>query len=121
MLVSSHLLAEVEQICSHVGVMFEGRLVAQGPLSELGAGAVQTVRVDTDRTEDAARVLTELGLSEVAGSPGYVTATLGDVAVEKIVPNLVNACVPVLGFAVLQPSLEDVFVSLTGEGFDVSG
>ena len=120
-LVSSHLLPEVEQICSHVGVMFEGRLVAQGPLSELGASAVQTVRVDTDRTEDAARVLTELGLSEVAGSPGYVTATLGDVAVEKIVPNLVNACVPVLGFAVLQPSLEDVFVSLTGEGFDVSG
>jgi ABC-type multidrug transport system ATPase subunit len=120
-LVSSHLLAEVEQICSHVGVMFEGRLVAQGPLGELGAGAVQTVRVDTDRTEDAARVLTELGLNEIASSPGYVTATLGDVAVEKIVPNLVNACVPVLGFAVLQPSLEDIFVSLTGEGFDVSG
>jgi ABC-2 type transport system ATP-binding protein len=50
-----------------------------------------------------------------------VTAALGDVAVEKIVPNLVNADVPVLGFAVLRPSLEDVFVSLTGEGFDVSG
>jgi ABC-2 type transport system ATP-binding protein len=120
-LVSSHLLAEVDQICSHVGVMYEGRLVAQGPLNELRASTVQTVRVDTDRTEDAVRVLTELGLSEVASSPGYVTATLGDVAVEKIVPNLVNACVPVLGFAILRPSLEDVFVSLTGEGFDVSG
>ena len=120
-LVSSHLLAEVEQICSHVGVMYAGRLVAQGPLSELRAGTVQTVRIDTDRAEDAARVLSELGLSEIASSPGHVTATLGDVAIEKIVPNLVNACVPVLGFAVLQPSLEDVFVSLTGEGFDVSG
>ena len=120
-LVSSHLLAEVEQICSHVGVMYEGRLVAQGPLSELRASTVQTVRVDTDRTEDAARVLRELGLTGLASSPGFVTATLGDVAVEKIMPNLVNACIPVLGFAVLQPSLEDVFVSLTGEGFDVSG
>jgi ABC-2 type transport system ATP-binding protein len=120
-LVSSHLLAEVEQICSHVGVMYEGRLVAQGRLRELRADAVQTVRVDTDRTEDAARVLSELGLSGVASSGGYVTATLGDVAVEKIIPNLVNACVPVLGFAVLQPSIEEVFVSLTGEGFDVSG
>ena len=120
-LISSHLLAEVDQICSHVGVMYEGRLVAQGPLSELRADAVQTVRVDTDRTEDAARVLNELGLGEIVTSPGYVTAVLGDVAVEKIVPNLVNACVPVLGFTVPQPSLEDVFVSLTGEGFDVSG
>ena len=120
-LVSSHLLAEVEQICSHVGVMYEGRLVAQAPVTELRAGTAQIVRVDTDRTEDAARVLNELGLSEIATSAGYVTATLGEVAVEKIVPNLANACVPVLGFAVQRPSLEDVFVSLTGEGFDVSG
>jgi ABC-type multidrug transport system ATPase subunit len=120
-LVSTHLLAEVEQICSHVGVMYEGKLVAQGPLSELRAGSAQTVRVDTDRTDDAARVLNELGLRDISISAGYVTAALGEVAVEKIVPNLVNACVPVLGFAVLQPSLEDVFVSLTGEGFDVSG
>src|SRR4029450_9208104 len=120
-LVSSHLLAEVEQICSHVGVMYEGRLVAQGPLSELQASTVQVVRVDTDRPEDAGRVLTELGLSEIETSTGSVTANLGDVAVEKIMPNLVNACVPVLGFTVLRPSLEDVFVSLTGEGVDVSG
>jgi ABC-type multidrug transport system ATPase subunit len=120
-LVSSHLLAEVEQICSHVGVMFEGRLVAQGPLSELRASTVQTVRVETDRPADAGRVLAELGLSEIETSAGSVTANLGDVAIEKIMPNLVNACVPVLGFRVLRPSLEDVFVSLTGEGFDVSG
>ncbi len=120
-LVSSHLLAEVDQMCSHVGVMFEGKLVAQGPIGELGPTKERTVRVDTDRTADAARVLTELGLTEVAIGTDHVTALLGEVAVEKIVPNLVNACVPVLGFAVLVPSLEDVFVGLTGEGFDVSG
>jgi ABC-2 type transport system ATP-binding protein len=120
-LVSSHLLAEVDQMCSHVGVMYEGRLVAQGSMGELRASTVQTVRVDTDRTEDAARVLRELALSQVTVGAGFVTAILGDVAVEKIVPNLVNDGVPVLGFAVQQPSLEDVFVSLTGEGFDVSG
>jgi ABC-2 type transport system ATP-binding protein len=120
-LVSSHLLAEVDQMCSHVGVMYEGRLVSQGPLGELRASSVQTVRIDTDRTEDAARVLRELALGQVTLGAGFVTATLGDVAVEKIVPNLVNDGVPVLGFVVQRPSLEDVFVSLTGEGFDVSG
>ncbi len=120
-LVSSHLLAEVDQMCSHVGVMYEGRLVAQAPISELRATTVQTVRVDTDRVQDAARVLNELGVSDVQIKSGHVTGVLGDVAVEKVVPNLVNDNVPVLGFAVVRPSLEDVFVALTGEGFDVSG
>ena len=38
-----------------------------------------------------------------------------------MVAALVNDGVPVMGFAVQRPSLEDLFVSLTGEGFDVSG
>ena len=120
-LVSSHLLSEVDQMCSHVGVMFEGRLLTQGLLSELHASTVQTVRVDTDRVEDAAAVLRTVGLTDVRPGVGHVTGLLGEVAVEKVVPELVNDGVPVLGFAVLRPSLEDVFVSLTGEGFDVSG
>jgi len=120
-LVSSHLLSEVDQMCTHVGVMFEGRLLTQGLLSELHESTAQTVRVDTDRTEDAASVLRTLGLTDVRLGDGHVTGLLGDVAIEKVVPELVNDGVPVLGFTVLRPSLEDVFVSLTGEGFDVSG
>jgi ABC-type multidrug transport system ATPase subunit len=120
-LVSSHLLSEVEQMCSHVGVMHNGRLVAQGPVAHLWDGAAQTVRVETPRTADAARVLTELGLTEVRSENGAALGTLGRVEVEKIVPNLVHADVPVIGFAVTSPTLEEKFVSLTGEGFDVSG
>ena len=123
-LVSSHLLSEVDQMCSHVGVMFEGRLLMQGLLTDLHTEAdrtAQTVRVDTDRVEDAATVLRTVGLTDVRPGAGHVTGLLGEVAVEKVVPELVNDGVPVLGFAVLRPSLEDVFVSLTGEGFDVSG
>lgn len=120
-LVSSHLLAEVAQMCTHIGVMFEGHLVSQGSIGELQAGTVQSVRVDTDRPDEAARVLRELGLTEVTSDGDRATGVLGDVDVAKIVPNLVNDNIAVLGFAVQRPSLEDVFVSLTGEGFDVSG
>jgi ABC-type multidrug transport system ATPase subunit len=120
-LVSSHLLSEVEQMCTHVGVMTVGKLVAQGPVGEVRAGAVQTARVETDRPADAARVLTALGLTDVRIEDTRVLATLGSVAVEKIVPLLVQEDIPVLGFAIESPSLEDLFVSLTGEGFDVSG
>jgi ABC-type multidrug transport system ATPase subunit len=120
-LVSSHLLSEVEQMCTHVGVMTVGKLVAQGPVGEVRAGAVQTARVETDRPADAARVLSGLGLTDIRIEEARVLATLGGVAVERIVPQLVQQQVPVLGFAIESPSLEDLFVALTGEGFDVSG
>jgi ABC-type multidrug transport system ATPase subunit len=121
-LVSSHLLSEVEQMCSHIGVMYEGKLVWQGSMADLRSGAIQTVRVQTDRPEDAARVLNGLGLTDVSTLAGsLVKGELGDVDVAAIVPRLVDAGVAVLGFSALAPSLEDLFVSLTGEGFDVSG
>jgi ABC-type multidrug transport system ATPase subunit len=120
-LLSTHLLSEVEQICTHVGVMHLGRLVAQAPLADLRAGAAPQAIVDTDRTADAARVLRELGLSDVDIAAERVTATLGSHAPEKVVAALVHDGVPVRGFAVAAPDLEELFVSLTGEGFDVSG
>lgn len=120
-LLSTHLLPEVEQICSHVGVMHRGRLVAQSSLAELRASAAPRARVETDRPDAAARVLRELGLSGVAATAGTATAVLDGVLPEKVVATLVHDGVPVRGFAVQAPDLEDVFVSLTGEGFDVSG
>ncbi|MDT4987998.1 MAG: type transport system ATP-binding protein [Micromonosporaceae bacterium] len=120
-LLSTHLLSEVEQICTHVGVMHVGRLVAQAPLAELRAGTLPRVRVETDRPDDAARVLRELGLADVATTAVTATGALGPLAPEKTVAELVHQGVPVRGFAVVAPDLEEMFVSLTGEGFDVSG
>jgi ABC-2 type transport system ATP-binding protein len=120
-LLSTHLLSEVEQICTHVGVMHLGRLVAQAPLAQLRAQAVPRVRVDTDEVDDAARVLGGLGVTDVTPEKTGVTGLPGAVASEKIVAALVQDGVPVRGFAVVSPDLEEMFVSLTGEGFDVSG
>jgi ABC-2 type transport system ATP-binding protein len=120
-LLSTHLLSEVEQICTHVGVMHQGRLVAQEPLGQLRASVAPRARVETDRPEDAARVLRELGLSEVETTVGAAAGLLGPLAPEKVVAALVHDGVPVRGFGVVAPDLEELFVSLTGEGFDVSG
>jgi lantibiotic transport system ATP-binding protein len=119
-LVSSHLLSEVDQMCSHVGVMHVGRLVAQGTVAELRAGTEPEARVETDLPETAAEIMRELGLLDVHVTHGAATGRLADVAPEKIVAACVHQGVPVLGFRVGSPSLEDVFVALTGEGFDVS-
>ncbi|MEU7901659.1 ABC transporter ATP-binding protein [Actinoplanes sp. NPDC049118] len=120
-LLSTHLLAEVEQVCTHVGVMHRGRLVAQQPLAQLRSDAAPRARVLTDQPAQAARVLRTLGLTEIAETAAEASGQLGPAAPEKIVAALVHDGVGVRGFAVEAPSLEDVFVSLTGRGFDVSG
>jgi ABC-2 type transport system ATP-binding protein len=123
--VSSHLLAEVEQLCTHAAIMSAGRLVAQGTLDDLRAVGEARVRVSTPDPDAAAAVFTRLGLaptrSESAGTHPWVTAPLPDGLLdpESIVPALVEADVRIRGFAIDEPSLEDRFVQLTGEGFDV--
>ena len=120
-LVSSHLLAEVEQICTHLGVMREGRLVAQGTVAEVRGTGPAVVRVQTRQPEAAACVLDELGVEQVTRGAGEVHGIPGDLEPEKIVAALVHAGVGIQGFSVARSSLEDLFVALTGEGFDVSG
>jgi ABC-type multidrug transport system ATPase subunit len=120
-LLSTHLLSEVEQICTHVGVMHLGRLVAQGSLDDLRARTAPRVEVVTAEPEAALRTVGALGLAEAERDGQTVTALLGAVAPEKVVAALVGDGVPVRGFAVRAADLEEMFVGLTGEGFDVSG
>jgi len=121
-LVSSHLLAEIEQVCTHVGIMSKGRLVLSGERSTLGDVHAARARVTTtvEHATAAAEVLAGLGLSDVRVENDVVDGVLGSVAVEKVTAALVHAGVDVLGLAVRRPSLEQVFVELTGEGFDVA-
>jgi lantibiotic transport system ATP-binding protein len=120
-LLSSHLLSEVEQVCTHVGVMHAGRLVAQGPIGELRARGNVQVRVDSPQPALAVESLRRQGMDAVQADGDVVTAALGSAEPERVCAALVHDGVPVRGFGVVRPDLEDVFVSLTGEGFDVSG
>jgi ABC-2 type transport system ATP-binding protein len=102
--------------------MREGRLVAQGTVGQVrSAGAAAVVEVTTTQPELAAQTLRALGLTGVVTTGTGASAPPGDLPPEQIVAALVAAGVGVRGFAVTAPSLEDLFVSLTGEGFDVSG
>ncbi|MBG6191073.1 ABC-2 type transport system ATP-binding protein [Arthrobacter sp. CAN_A212] len=127
--VSSHLLAEVEQICSHVAVLRAGRLVAQGALSELRATGQTRVEVLTPDVDSCLAVLKRLGLAPQRSAPVHYTPHAGTEAVSAPLPDqmpphtivaaLVAAEVRVTGFTVDQMGLEELFVALTGEGFDV--
>jgi ABC-2 type transport system ATP-binding protein len=128
-------LAEIEQVCTHAAVMSAGLLVASGTLDELRRVGQAFVRLRTPDVDLARGVLLRLGMAPTAaGEPGHpsaedlasagawnVSAPLidRDVTPEGIVALLVAANVRVRGFVVDEASLEDRFVALTGEGFDV--
>ncbi|CCK28170.1 antibiotic ABC transporter, ATP-binding protein [Streptomyces davaonensis JCM 4913] len=118
---SSHLLDEIEQVCTDVAVMAQGRLITQGAVGDLAAGMRGRLVVTTPDTAEAARVLKEQGAGDVVVSEDRVTAEPPDQDLADLNTALVMAGVRVRGFGVERASLEDAFVALTGEGFDVAG
>ncbi|GAA1989519.1 ABC transporter ATP-binding protein [Isoptericola halotolerans] len=121
-LVSSHLLSEIEQVCSHVGIMSRGSLLVQGAREEIADAGTTEVRVAVrpDQRDHLARVVGDLGLGEPRVDGDVLVAPLGGVAVEKVAQAVVGDGIDLLGLEVRRPTLEDVFVRLTGEGFDVA-
>ncbi|MEV6043343.1 ABC transporter ATP-binding protein [Streptomyces xanthochromogenes] len=121
---SSHLLDEIEQVCTHAAVMNQGRLVVQGEVAELAANARGRLVVTTPDTGAAARLLKERGIADVAvAGEDRVSSELppDDMELADLNAELVRAGVRVRGFTAERASLEDAFVALTGEGFDVAG
>lgn len=118
---SSHLLDEIEQVCTHTAVMNRGRLVTQGTVAEMSAGARGRLAVTTPDPVDAARVLKERGVTDLVTDGDEVSGDPPPADLAELNAALVEAGVRVRAFGVRRASLEDVFVQLTGEGFDVAG
>jgi ABC-type multidrug transport system ATPase subunit len=113
-LISSHLLGEVELMCTRVGVIRNGKIVAEGTIDQLRGAATLTVRGTPEATAQAV-------LAEDAGADN-VTA-MGDATYSVVVDlqrtpeinrHLVQAGVQVTELHAEERSLEDVFMELTG-------
>ncbi|MBC7291059.1 MAG: ABC transporter ATP-binding protein [Actinotalea sp.] len=121
-LVSSHLLSEIEQVCSHIGIMSRGRLLVQGERHAVMGSDTPRVHVRTtrERAARAAEVLRGLGVRDVTVDDALVHGTLAGIGPAAVAEALVGAGVDLLGLDVRRQSLEELFVHLTGEGFDVA-
>ncbi|MDH6112397.1 ABC-type multidrug transport system ATPase subunit [Kitasatospora sp. MAP12-15] len=121
---SSHLLDEIEQVCTHAAVMSRGRLLVQGTVPELAARAQGRLVVRTPDAARAAEVLAARQVTDLRVAEGRVDGELaaaGEEPLPGLCAALVEAGVRVRGFGVERGTLEDAFVALTGEGFDVAG
>ena len=118
-LLNSHLLGEVEQVCDHIVILDRGRVVRSGALSDIAVGA--EVRVGVARLDDGALAILQ-GFGRVTARDGETAlVALDDVAaVPALAAALVRGGHGIRELVPVQRSLEDVFVDLVGpnEGED---
>lgn len=113
--ISTHLLAEAEQICSHVAFMSQGRLVKTGALEELRSDYPQQLKI----------LGTPIGrIAEFVGAAANLDGPAVIIEMNpKDGPNLLHAMIAdgieISEFTWLNPSLEEIFIAEVGEGFDV--
>jgi ABC-2 type transport system ATP-binding protein len=117
---SSHLLTEIEQLCSHVAVMRAGEIVAQGSLDEIRANGQTRLILHVDKLMETKEVLKAAGIAKpkILGKK-IIASVESDFDVAKLNKQLVARKVAVSEIRLEHPSLEEYFVDLTGEGFEV--
>jgi ABC-2 type transport system ATP-binding protein len=120
-IVSSHLLSEVEQTCSHLVVMDQGRLLAAGPVEEItgnadelliGTGDLSTAELDAIAAEVAA--LPGVAAAGPAPEARGLLVRLDGLPLPELLGELLRLDVPVDRVGPHQ-RLEDVFLTLTGD------
>jgi len=121
-LLSSHLLAEVEELCDRVAIVRSGRVAYEGSLADLQRTATTSFLLRTSDDERAVQVCAgRRGLAEVRREAAGIRFSAGDEATGELSIALVEAGVAIYALAPERATLEDLFFRLTegeeaGEG-----
>lgn len=112
--VSSHLLSEIDQIAGHVGIIREGELVFQDSMAALHSRSTHHLELRTENDPAAARLLRARGIEADIQDGRLTLPVLTDGETAEAVRALVESRVGVLRLEERQKSLEDIFLELTG-------
>lgn len=113
---SSHLLNEVEQMATHVGIIQQGHLLFQGPLDSLQARLEDSLTLGVDQVEDTEKLLAQNGWKfarHVNGSTRLVIKVNGASDAALLNTQLVTAGIHVYHLSMNQVSLEEIFLKIT--------
>ncbi len=120
-IVSSHILSELAELCDSVGIIEKGRLVAGGPVAEITRQVYEghTLRIqvlsDTEEAEAALRGWRGVASILTTGNVLEVEFLGDDQAAAELLAALVSRGVRVASFAQLTSDLEEIFLRLTAE------
>ena len=117
---SSHLLSEIEMLCSHVAVMSAGKIVAQGLIEDLRNEEPTRLILRTDDVDLAVETLKSAGIGKAKILGDQITCEVDPALdVASLNGKLVRKKVSVKEIRLQRSSLEEKYVKLTGEGFEV--
>ncbi len=116
-LVSSHLLSEVERVATHVGILGKGTLLFQGPMDELRRRRqeVLSVRVSTSDNAEAARAIAEEGIAARLADGEVVLPALTGERIAAINRRLTARNLDVYEIRAVRNDLETIFLDLVQE------
>ncbi len=116
-LLSSHLLSEIEQVATWVGIINQGELIFQGPLQELTDRSKPYVWVETDRPLEAAADLNDRGWDAVPElETGQIrTSVIHRPQSAEMLRFLINRQYDVYRVTEKKKTLEEIFLELTGQ------
>ena len=113
---SSHLLNEVEQVATQVGIIREGQLIFQGNPETLQSQLNESLVLSVDQPEKAKSLLSQAGWSvQRNGNRKLHVVVNGQSDAALINSELTGAGVSVYQVSLEKPSLEDIFLKLTGK------
>lgn len=115
-LVSSHLLAEIDRLVTHVGIINKGTLLFQGPMDELKSmqQRLTAVCVRTSRPDVAAQVIAQLGHHVTTDGSTLRLPPLSDPQVAELTRHLVHAAIDVHEVRLERHDLEAIFMDMVG-------
>ena len=114
---SSHLLREVEQVATHIGIVNQGRLLFQGTKEALWAEAVDRLIIDVNDPARALRALHDAGWEAMPrDETTLVVERAGRADAGLINEMLLGSGLRVFALQRQQATLEDLFLTLTGSG-----
>lgn len=114
-LVSSHLLSEIDQMADYTGIIDHGRMIFQGELSELHMHSRKHLLLHTQNDEAAARILADKKIACQNRGGRLRLPDLSDDQTAFAVAALVQEGIGVLRIEEQQKNLEEIFLSLTGK------
>lgn len=112
--VSSHLLAEIEKLVTHLGIINKGRLMFQGTVDELKTRQQQLLSVvlETSDNEKACRIMVDSNLTPRMEDGKIVLPALSKQAIADINQQLVNNGIDVYEIRAIKNDLESIFMNL---------